>query len=104
MMPRQPYNIVFIVADQWRGDCLGLAKSRHPVMTPHVDQLAAEGVRFRQAYADCPVCMPQRATMLTGRVASRFGLPRNFGPGTRTPIDLAASLPARVARKSIRST
>ena len=92
-------NIVLITADQWRGDCLGCAGSRHPVMTPHVDQLAAEGVRFTHAYADCPVCMPQRVTTLTGQVASRFGMPHNFAPATRSPIDGDRCLPARLARQ-----
>lgn len=45
-------NIVMITADQWRGDCLGDLGGRHPVMTPHLNQLAAEGVRFSQAYAE----------------------------------------------------
>ena len=91
-------HIVLITADQWRGDCLGCAGSRHPVMTPHINQLAAEGVRFTQAYADCPVCMPQRVTLLTGQVASRFGLPHNFA--VRSPVDSRASLPARLAREA----
>ena len=102
-MPRpdsQP-NLVFIVADQWRGDCLGVAQSRHPVMTPHLDQIAAEGVHFRQAYADCPVCMPQRATMLTGQTATRFGMPHNFMGGSgRTPVDRLTSLPGRLTREA----
>jgi len=93
-------NIVFIVLDQWRGDCLGAAQSRHPVMTPHFNQLAAEGVRFRRAYADCPVCMPQRVTMLTGQGASRFGMPHNFAQGVRTPINVETSLPRRLTREA----
>lgn len=91
-------NIVMITADQWRGDCLGGLGGRHPVMTPHLNQLAAEGVRFAQAYADCPVCMAQRVTMLTGYAASRFGLPGNFSE--RSPIDRTASLPARLTREA----
>jgi len=91
-------NIVFIVADQWRGDCLGCAPGRHPVMTPHVNQLAAEGARFAHAFADCPTCMPQRVTQLTGQVASRFGLTSNFA--CRTPIDPARSLPGRLTREA----
>ena len=51
-------NIVYIVLDQWRGDCLGIADSAHPVMTPHFDQLAYEGIWYQRAYADCPICMP----------------------------------------------
>ena len=94
---KQP-NIVLITADQWRGDCLGCAGSRHPVMTPHLNQIAAEGVRFVRAYADCPVCMPQRVTLLTGQAASRFGLPHNFG--VRSPVDRAISLPARLAHEA----
>jgi arylsulfatase len=96
-MSKKP-NIVLITADQWRGDCLGCAGGRHPVMTPHMNQIAAEGVRFTQAYADCPVCMPQRVTLLTGQVASRFGLPHNFTQ--RSPIDVQTSLPARLAREA----
>lgn len=91
-------NIVVITADQWRGDCLGCLDSRHPVMTPHVNQLASEGVHFTQAYADCPVCMPQRVTLLTGQVASHFGLTRNFQE--RSPVDPATSLAGRLAREA----
>jgi arylsulfatase A-like enzyme len=96
-------NVVLITADQWRGDCLGCippqeGAQRHPVMTPHLNQLAAEGACFTQAYADCPVCMPQRVTTLTGWAASRFGLPHNFHE--RSPVDRALSLPARLAREA----
>lgn len=99
-MQQRP-NIIYIVADQFRGDCLGVEQSRHPVMTPHLDQLGWEGVRFTRAYADCPICMPQRATMLTGQSASRFGLPHNFmGGETRTPIEPLQGLPGRLAREA----
>ena len=92
-------NIVYIVLDQWRGDCLGIADSGHPAMTPHFDQLAHEGIWYRRAYADCPVCMPQRATMLTGFTGSQHGMPRNFMTGPRTPIDPRHSLPHRLSRE-----
>ena len=93
-------NILYIVLDQWRGDCLGRADSAHPVMTPHFDQLAYEGVWFRRAYADCPVCMPQRATMLTGFSGSQHGMPGNFMQGPRSPIPLERSLPYRLSREA----
>jgi arylsulfatase A-like enzyme len=48
---KQP-NIVLITAIHSRGDCLGCARSNPPVMTPHLDQIAAKGVRFTQAYAE----------------------------------------------------
>jgi arylsulfatase A-like enzyme len=90
--------MVLIVADQWRGDCLSGIGSRHPVMTPHVAQLGCEGVRYTRAYADCPVCMPQRVTHLTGQVASRFGKCGNFHE--RSPVDPSRSLPGRLARQA----
>lgn len=91
-------NLILITADQWRADCLSCLQSDHPVMTPHLDQLASEGTLFSQAYADCPLCMPQRVTFLTGQVASRFGRPSNFN--ARTPIDPATSLPALLTRRA----
>lgn len=88
---------MIITADQWRGDCIGCLKnSRHPVMTPHLNQLASEGVLFTQAYTDCPICMPQRVTTLTGQVASRFGLTSNFA--CRSPIE--NSLPAKLTEEA----
>lgn len=93
-------NIVYIVLDQWRGDCLGIADSAHPVMTPHFDQIAYEGIWYERAYADCPVCMPQRATMLTGFTGSQHGMPHNFMSGPRTPIAEEHSLPRRLTREA----
>lgn len=84
-------NIVVITADQWRGDCIGYRSRRHPVMSPHVNQLAAEGIDFTNAYADCPICMPQRATLLSGLTGATFGETFNFG--CRTPVSPERSLP-----------
>ncbi len=86
-------NVVLIVADQWRADCLGRC-GRHPVQTPHLDQLADEGLHFHQAWADAPICMAQRVTLLTGQVAARFGHPGNWGSGQGPAIDRRATLPA----------
>ncbi|MCF6176376.1 MAG: sulfatase-like hydrolase/transferase [Victivallaceae bacterium] len=83
---QQP-NIIFICADQWRGDCLGLYQNQHPVVTPHINQLAREGTNYTRAYATCPVCMPQRMTMLTGRSESSLGLLTNFMNGPRPEIE-----------------
>lgn len=58
-------NILFIMADQLRGDCLG-CDGNPVVSTPHLDRLAAEGARFRCAYSSVPSCTPARATILTG--------------------------------------
>jgi len=96
----QKPNIIYIMLDQWRGDCLGIADSAHPVMTPHFDQIAYEGLWYSRAYADCPICMPQRTTMLTGFTASQHGMPYNNMSGPRTPIDIERSLPYRLTREA----
>ncbi len=67
-------NIILITSDQHRADTMGCAG--HPcVRTPHLDRLAAMGTRFTRAYADCPVCVPQRTTWVTGRQAHVNGAP-----------------------------
>lgn len=58
-------NILFITADQWRGDCL--SASGHPtVRTPNIDALAAQGVLFARHYAGAAPCSPARAVIYTG--------------------------------------
>lgn len=61
----EPLNILFITADQWRGDCLsGLGHS--VVQTPNLDALAADGVQFTRHYANAVPCAPSRASLHTG--------------------------------------
>ncbi|MBF0279486.1 MAG: choline-sulfatase [SAR324 cluster bacterium] len=68
---RQP-NILFIMADQMAGPALPMYG--HPVVkVPHLERLAHEGVTFRNAYCNNPVCAPSRASMMTGQLASRIG-------------------------------
>ena len=62
--PGRP-NILFLMADQMRGDCIG-ADGNRAILTPNLDRLAAEGARFRCAYSSVPSCTPARATILTG--------------------------------------
>ena len=58
-------NVLFITADQWRGDTLGAVG--HPcVKTPNLDRLAADGVLFSRHYAQGAPCAPSRASLLTG--------------------------------------
>lgn len=72
-------NILFLVADEYRHDCLGVAG--HPIVkTPNFDRLAREGVRFTQAYVASPVCSPSRATMFTGRYPPAHGVLNNGMP------------------------
>jgi arylsulfatase A-like enzyme len=58
-------NILFITADQWRGECLSALG--HPVVkTPNLDALAKEGVLFKQHYAQATECAPSRTSIHTG--------------------------------------
>lgn len=65
-------NIVMIMADQHRGDTLGIAGHKD-VLTPNLDGLARSGMRFTNAYTECPVCIPARHTMLTGMDPAHTG-------------------------------
>jgi arylsulfatase A-like enzyme len=61
----RPRNILFITADQWRGDCLSALE--HPVVkTPNLDALASEGVLFARHFSNTSPCSPSRATIHTG--------------------------------------
>ena len=66
-------NILFIMADQHRGECMGCDGNR-AVRTPNMDALAREGVRFRNAYTATPSCIPARAGLLTGLSPWNHGL------------------------------
>jgi arylsulfatase A-like enzyme len=59
-------NIVFVLADQWRGQAFGFAGDRN-VQTPHLDRLELQSVRFLNAVSGVPVCSPYRASLLTGQ-------------------------------------
>jgi arylsulfatase A-like enzyme len=73
-----PLNFVFILVDDlgWRD--LGCTGSTF-YETPHLDALAASGVRFTSAYAACPVCSPTRASIQTGKYPARLHTTDYFG-------------------------
>ena len=69
-------NILMIMTDQHRADWLGC--NGHPIVkTPHIDALAARGTNFSNFNVATPVCMPNRASILTGRYPSVHGLRHN---------------------------
>jgi arylsulfatase A-like enzyme len=87
-------NILFLVADEYRHDCLGVAG--HPIVkTPNFDRLAREGVRFTQAYTASPVCSPSRATMFTGRYPKVHGVTTNNMPFAEGEVVLPKLLRTR---------
>ena len=66
-------NIVFVLADQWRGSATGYAGDPN-VKTPHLDRLATECLSFHNAVSVCPVCTPYRAALMTGRYPTSTGM------------------------------
>ena len=72
MSDKRP-NILFIMTDEQRFDCVGYANPA--VKTPNLDALAAGSVLFRRAYTPNPSCVPARAAISTGRYPSQCGAP-----------------------------
>lgn len=74
---RQHPNVVLFCTDQQRADYLGCGG--HPVLrTPHIDSILGNGgVQFSRCYVSSPQCMPNRATMMTGRMPSVHGVRTN---------------------------
>lgn len=75
MKARQP-NIVLLMTDQHRAELM--AGAGYPLDTmPHLDSLAAGGVRFERAYTTAPACVPARTSLLTGRFPSAHRVRQN---------------------------
>ncbi len=69
-------NVLFFFSDQQRWDTCGCYGQQLPI-TPNLDRIAAEGVRFDLAFTCQPVCGPARACLQTGRYATEVGCPTN---------------------------
>ncbi|MGO8675044.1 MAG: sulfatase [Limisphaerales bacterium] len=69
----EPPNILFVLADQWRGQAFGYSGDPN-VRTPHIDTLQRQGIRFINAVSSVPVCSPARASLLTGQRALTHGV------------------------------
>lgn len=76
--PRRPNFILFVADDLGCHDlgCIGAPD----VKTPHIDAIAASGVRFVNWYSNAPVCAPARSAILTGRFPIHAGVPNNGPP------------------------
>ena len=61
-------HIIYILSDEHCGTAMSHTGDQN-VSTPNMDQLASEGVSFRNAYANCPICTPSRGTIFSGRYA-----------------------------------
>jgi arylsulfatase A len=79
-------NIIFILADDMGYADLGADRSR--IDTPHLDQMARDGMRLTRFYAGSPVCSPTRAAFLTGRYPHSVGVPEICSPEVRGPVPM----------------
>lgn len=70
-MKDRPPNILFLMVDQCRADVFDPS---HPCATPHLDALAARGIRFDRAYTPNAVCSPARASLMTGLLPHNHGV------------------------------
>ncbi|NHN33708.1 sulfatase-like hydrolase/transferase [Paenibacillus agricola] len=80
----KPPNILFIMLDQLRYDCIGFS-GVYPVLTPNIDRLASEGVWFSNAFTPIPICGPSRQALINGRRPETFGALWNFKNGLGIP-------------------
>lgn len=76
--PRKPPNLLFVLADQWRGQALGFAGDVN-ARPPTLDRLAGQSVTFAQSVSCTPVCCPYRASLMTGRYPTSTGVFLNDG-------------------------
>ncbi|HZT29632.1 MAG TPA: arylsulfatase [Bryobacteraceae bacterium] len=84
-------HILLLMADQFRGDCLG-ADGNQVIRTPHLDRLAAEGARFRCAYSSTPTCTPARSALLTGLSPWNHGMLQMIRMAARYPVEKPRAL------------
>jgi len=99
--PVRPPNFLFIYTDDQRYDAMGVvqreqaARARFPwFKTPNLDKLAADGVRFRNAFVTVSLCSPSRAVFLTGRYTHLNGVANNHTPFPTNSVTHATVLRA----------
>jgi arylsulfatase A-like enzyme len=97
--PHRP-NIVWIMADQLRADCLG-ANGNSIIKTPHLDRLAQQSANFAQAFVQAPVCVPSRASFFTGRYPHSHRNRVNYTPLQAGEVLLPARLQAAGYRTAL---
>ncbi|WP_274958297.1 sulfatase family protein [Millionella massiliensis] len=77
----RPKNLVVVMADQWRGEALGIL-GREPVRTPNLDRFASMGILFSQCVSAYPVSSPARAMFMTGAYPLANGVTANCNSRT----------------------
>jgi arylsulfatase len=92
-MPKTRPNIVLIMVDQWRADCIGFLGNQQ-VETPNIDRIFSEGTAFTNAYSAVPSCIAARAALLTGRSQKNHG---RVGYQDRVPWNYDNTLPQKLS-------
>ena len=75
-------NIILIFSDQHRGDVMGCA-GNPAALTPNLDRLASEGVLFPRCCTNSPLCMPARASLISGQYVNQHGIWHNWHAADR---------------------
>src|SRR5271157_338256 len=90
--PASRPNIILIISDQFRHDCIGAMGLNPMNLTPNLDQMAARGVMFRSAFCNQPVCAPARGSIFTGQYPRTHGVWKNGIPLPEGSTTLATTL------------
>ena len=80
----KPQNTLFIFSDEHTREITG-CYGNDIIQTPNIDALAASGTRFDNAYTNCPICVPARASLATGRYVHDIGYWDNAHPYFGSP-------------------
>jgi arylsulfatase A len=96
---KRPPNIIFIMADDLGWGDLG-SYGNTKIRTPHLDQMAREGMRFTQFYAGSPVCAPSRCVLMTGKHGGHAYIRDNkeYQPEGQAPIPVNETTIAEVLK------
>ena len=80
-------NLIFIMTDHQRADSIGMTQlgtNGRPIpVCPTLNQLAEEGIYFRRTYTTCPLCVPARTALATGKYPTRNGVVFNDWQGEK---------------------
>ena len=90
--PEERPNIIYILADDLGYNELG-SYGQEKIRTPHLDRLAAEGMKFTQHYSGSTVCAPSRCVLLTGRHTGNSLVRDNYELGDFTDENEGGQLP-----------
>lgn len=99
-LARRRKNVLLFISDQHRADHLG-CYGNAIVRTPHIDRIADGGTRFERFYVATPICMPNRATLMTGRMPSLHGVRHNGIPLSQSATTFVEVLAAAGYRTAL---